>query len=450
MRKLLSTVEDKRIRSSLVASIFDGSVWAVMYGFAEYFILPFALFFGASTFQTSLVQGMGQLGVAVAQIAGASLVVKIGSRRRLSKICVAFHAASWIAAFWLVAWTKDPWTVVITYSIGVVANNIGAPGWQAWMNDIVPPAMRGSYWGKRTMIIGLVELVAIGIAGFALYEAAPSGKTLVAFGVLFTLAAISRSFGIVALSHQYEPPMKSVEKPEAFHLFVASLHTNKLGGFVLFSVFMSFAVNIMSPLVSVYLLRSLNAGYFEYTAVTMAYMVLSNLLMDYWGPLADRYGNRRVLLVTSAALPLLSFGWIFAKSFPAMLAVQVFSGFVWAGVNLCTTNYIYDSVPGSKIASTAANFNALNNACAFAGSIAGGLLATLVADFKIPFFAAGNLELLFLLSGLLRLLVLVVFGRKFPEVRPVESSPSIVEFYVYEPFNRMKERVVSFSGRRRI
>ena len=62
MKKLLATIKDERVRVSLSAASVDGSLWALMYGFSEYFILPFAIYFGADAFQTSLVQGMGQLG----------------------------------------------------------------------------------------------------------------------------------------------------------------------------------------------------------------------------------------------------------------------------------------------------------------------------------------------------------------------------------------------------
>jgi MFS family permease len=152
--------------------------------------------------------------------------------------------------------------------------------------------------------------------------------------------------------------------------------------------------------------------------------------------------------VTAGALPILAFGWAFVKTLPEMLCLQLLAGFVLAGVNLTTTNYIFDSVEGPRIASTMANFNALNNGCAFAGSVSGGLLATAFASFSIPFFSPGNCELVFLVSGTLRLAVLLLLGKGFSEVRSVEPSPSVAYFYVHEPISRVMSRAQALVGQR--
>jgi MFS family permease len=443
VKKLLASIADTRVRASLAASTVDGALWALMYGFSEYFILPFAIFFGADTMQTSLVQGMGQLGVAAAQLVGAALVARHGQRKHLTRWSVAIHAASWLAAFWAAALTKSPWTIIALYSLGVFATSLSSPGWLSWMNDLMPPSIRGAFWGKRNMVAGLVQFAAIMIAGTALHFAEHSGLTLIVFGVLFTLAALSRGGSVIALGFQHEPPMEAERAGDhqGFLAFLRALPHGSFGRFVIFSVLMTFAVNIMGPVFSVYLLKSRGLGYFSYTAVTMVSLVLSFVAMSYWGPLTDRYGNRRILLVSSGALPLIALGWAFAKSFPAMIALQVLSGFAWAGVNLSTTNYIFDSVDKKGMSSAMANFNALNNICAFLGSVSGGLVATAVAGLAIPIFAPRNIEIVFILSALLRLVVLLAFGHGFTEVRRVEKSPSATFFYVYGPFNMLIERV---------
>ncbi len=447
MKKLLASIPDARVRASLAASTADGACWALMYGFSEYFILPFAIFFGANALQTSLVQGMGQLGVAAAQLIGAALIVRLGRRKRLSRITVAIHAASWIVIYAAATITKSPWAVVVFYALGLFATSLSGPGWLSWMNELVPAQMRGKFWGKRNMIVGLVQFASIATTGIVLRIAEPAGKTLLAFGLLFGLAAISRAGGVVAIGYQYEPPMERLPAGErqGFPAFLRSLRGEGFGRFVVFSVIMTFSVNIMGPVLPIYLLKVRGLDYFSFTAVAMTGMVLSFLAMNYWGPLTDRFGNRRILLVTSAVLPLLTFGWVFARGLPAMFGLQIVGGFVWAGVNLSTTNFIFDSVERPKIAMTMANFNALNNTCAFAGSITGGLLATAVAGLSIPFFEPRNLQVVFAVSGLLRLLTFVFLSKGVKEVREVELSPSASHFYIREPFTRILGRFQAFA-----
>ena len=454
MKRFLSSIPDARVRASLMASTIDGGLWALMYGFAEYFILPFAIFFGADSLQTSLVQGMGQLGVAVAQLLGAALVVRFGMRKRISRVAVGFHALSWVAVFTVAALTRDPWTIVLLYSLGVFVSSIASPGWLSWMNDLVPMSMRGAFWGKRNTVLGVVQFAAIAAAGLALRLAEPRGSTLLAFGILFGLAALSRASCVVFLGIQHDPALgpgagaadtaaegPAREKGHGFASFLRSLPRGGFGRFVIFSVLMNFSINIMGPVLPIFLLKSMGLDYFSYTAVTMVSMVLSYVAMSYWGPLTDRFGNRRILLVTAGALPILALGWVFAKNVPAMLALQAFSGFVLAGFNLSTTNYVFDSEKKDRIASTMANFNALNNGMAFAGSITGGLVATAVAGLPLSFLAPQNIEIVFALSALLRLAVFIAFARGFPEVREVESSPPIAHFYLDMPWALVVDRM---------
>jgi len=470
VKRFLSAIPDARVRASLMASTIDGGLWALMYGFAEYFILPFAIFFGASSLQTSLVQGMGQLGVAVAQLLGAALVARFGMRKRISRVAVSFHALSWVAVFAIAAFTHDPWTIVLFYSLGVFVSSIASPGWLSWMNDLVPIPMRGAFWGKRNTVLGVVQFAAIAVAGLALRFAEPRGGTLLAFGILFGLAALSRASCVIFLGIQHDPALDIApggSKGEAesdkgpavnaaagapvgqlrqeggrgFLSFLRTLPRGGFGRFVIFSVLMNFSINVMGPVLPVFLLKSMGLDYFSYTAVTMVSMVLSYVAMSYWGPLTDRFGNRRILLVTAGALPLLALGWVFVKNVPAMLVLQAFSGFVLAGFNLSTTNYIFDSERKDRIASTMANFNALNNGMAFAGSITGGLVATAVAALPLAFLAPQNIEIVFALSALLRLAVFAGLSRGFPEVREVESSPPVTHFYLDMPWALVVDRM---------
>jgi len=445
VKKLLSSIPDARVRSSLAASTVDAGLWALMFGFAEYFILPFAILFGADALQTSLVSGMGQLGVAAAQLLGPPLVVLLGSRRRLARGAIFIHATSWGALYAVATLTREPWTIVALYSLGLFATSLAGPGWLSWMNDLVPPRIRGAFWGERNRVAGLAQFGAIAVGGLILRLAEPAGRTLEAFGLLFGLAALARGLCVVVLGRQHEPPLAPPEPGEEVgpRAFLRAVRGTGFGRFVAFAVLLTFSTNVMGPVFSVYLLKSLGLDYFSYTAVTMIAMVLSFLAMAYWGPLADRFGNRRILLVTAGALPLVALGWAFARTIPAMLVLQAFSGFVWAGVNLATTNYVFDSVPSRKVAGTMAGFNALSNVAAFSGSLAGGLLATAVAGLRLPFLAPGNLELVFLASALLRFLVYVFLGKGFPEPRQVERSPSLPHFYVYQPFTRIVGRFMT-------
>ncbi len=442
MRALLSTIPDRQVRRSLAASTVDAGLWALMFGLAEYFILPFAIHFGAGTVETGLVSGMGQLGVAAAQLAGAWLVARLRRRKALALATTTVHALSWLAVLAGAALTGDPLVIVIGYAAGLFATSLAGPGWLSWMNDLVPESMRGAFWGKRNAVAGLAQFAAIGAAGLGFRWAEPRGLTFEAFALYFSLATVFRLAGVYAISRQHEPPMpEGLERGRTgLGEFFRSLPKGKLGRFVAYGALTTFAVNLLPPVLSVHLLKSVGLSYGEYTAVMMASMVLSFVAMSYWGPLTDRFGNYRILVLCGGALPVMGFGWALARTVPAMLALQVFSGFVWAGFNLATTNFIFDSVHRSRVAPSMAGWNAINNLAAFAGSLSGGAVAALAGKLDLPFLLPGNYALVFALSGLIRLVVFVAFIGRFREVREVEASPPAIHFFVYQPLTLLLTR----------
>lgn len=424
------------VRRSLTLSLFDGVLWAVMFGLAENFIVPFILLFGATVFQVSFLQGTAQLAMGVGQLAGASFIQRGGSRRRLAMAMVTLHAFSWLVIYWGTVWTGSAWFAIGAYCASLFVANFGGPGWMSWMNDLVPEKQRGSYWSFRNSVAGVTQLVPIAAAGLALQQTKAQGLELAAFGVLFFLAFLFRLGGVLCLAGQHEPPMhRSAEsRSMSFLAFLKDLKASNFGRFVVFSVLLNFTIQMIYPIIQVYLLQELGFDYNQYTWVTMTFTIASFVFMLYWGPLSDRFGNRRILLVSALLLPLVAVGWIFLKDWWWLIGLQLITGFLVSGVNLSTTNFIFDSVKPDRMAKSVAYFTALNTAFGFLGSITGGAVADLLKTLSWHWGPLGPLTTVFLVIAVLRIAVLAGFAKGFQEVRKAEPSPGLHWFYIYKPW----------------
>jgi len=424
------------LRRSLTFSIFDGVLWAVMFGLAENFIVPFILLFGATVFQVSFLQGTAQLASGVGQLAGATVIQRGGSRRRLAMAMVTLHALSWLVIYWGTVWTGSAWFAIGAYCLSLFIGNLGGPGWMSWMNDLVPETQRGSYWSFRNSVAGLTQLIPIAAAGFALQQAKPQGLELATFGVLFFLAFVSRLGGVFCLAAQHEPPMQRTAEGRSmsFLAFLKDLRASNFGRFVVFSVLLNFTIQMIYPIIQVYLLQELNFDYNVYTWVTMTFTIASFVFMLYWGPLSDRFGNRRILLVSALLLPLVAIGWIFVKEWWWLIVLQLVTGFLVSGVNLSTTNFIFDSVKPERLAKSVAYFTALNTTFGFLGSVSGGALADGLKALSWHWGPLGPLTTVFLVVAVLRVAVLAGFAKGFSEVRNAEPSPGLRWFYIYKPW----------------
>jgi MFS family permease len=106
-----------------------------------------------------------------------------------------------------------------------------------------------------------------------------------------------------------------------------------------------------------------------------------------------------------------------------LVLIQLYSGFFWAGFNLAAANFVFDAVTPAKRARCIAYQAIINGVLVFSGSLAGGFLATYIPPNVVshigmwvppsPYLA------LFLLSGVLRLAVMMALFPAFKEVRVV-------------------------------
>jgi len=432
----LKALPEGPVRRTLSFSVLDAILWSVMFGFAENFIVPFALLFGATVFEVSLLQGTANLAVGTGQLVGGSLVQRVGSRRKLAMFTTAFHACGWLLIFGGTVITGSAWVAIVLYCLFLFVANWSGPGWMSWMNELVPADQRGHYWSWRNSVAGMVQFLAIAAAGVFLYESKRLNWEVEAYGVLFGLAFVARLGGVVSLRFQHEPPMRKAGKDAqvTFLKFLAQMKASNFGRFALFSVFLTFAVQMIYPIIQVYLLKELKLDYLQYSIIMMTFTIASFVFMLYWGPLSDRFGNRRILLVSATLLPLASLAWLFVTDWKLLVLLQLVSGFLVAGVNLSTTNFIFDSIKPDQMAKSVSYFNALNTTFAFLGALAGGALADLLKLFGWQWGLLGPLTTVFLVITVFRVIVLLVFAKGFGEVRDHEPSPGLRYFYIYKPY----------------
>lgn len=351
--------------------------------------------------------------------------------------------------FIFTALTGNPWFVVVFYTIGLTVNNFAGPGWLSWMHDLMPKKVRGEYWGIRNRYMGVAQLISITAAGTALFIARRNNFEELAFGFLLVAGFAFRFSGVFFLQRQYEPRMKVTEESHTFkfHVFLTKLFTTNFGRFVFFSIMLTFSSNLVGPVLPVYFLQSVRLNYLQFTAVMMAGAISSFVFMTYWGPLSDKYGNYRVLIISSLALPLIGFGWAFIKDFYLMILLQIFSGFVWAGVNLATNNFIFDAVRKENMPKIMSYFNMLNTFCIFLGALTGGALIEFLLKYKFSFGIFNSFTIIFLFSALLRIVVIAVWRGSFKEVRDTEKSPRFHYFFIYKPALEMLDFIQETSER---
>ena len=154
-----------------------------------------------------------------------------------------------------------------------------------------------------------------------------------------------------------------------------------------------------------------------FTLVISAASVVKFLSMPVWGKVSDLYGTRKILSLSGFLMPSVPLLWVFSGNVYYLILIQVYSGFVWAGFELASFNFVLDSTTPRNRAAGVAYYNVLNGVCIFTGSIIGGIMVRYNDIFWSKYLPV------FIVSCILRYAASFIFIPRLKEVRVVERIP---------------------------
>src|SRR3989338_1262798 len=341
----------ERVKKSLRYSVVDGTFYSVMVAFGENFFSAFAVFLNATPLQLGFIASLPQALGAFFQLLFGSLMRILKSRKKIVLVGGFLEGIMYIPIFLAYFFGEKSVDYLLfficLYWIFRLTIN---PAWSSWMGDLVDPKHRGEYFGMRNKITGFASFVALLFAGFILEQFNKDTRmALIGFGFLFAIAVVARMFSVYYLSKKYEPTFTYRESEQfSFFEFVAKARFNNYGMFVIFLCCMNFAVYLSAPFFAAYMLRDLGMDYFQFTLIVSVAVVTKFLSMDMWGKASDKFGTKKALGIASFLIPLVPLLWIFSGNFWYLVIIQVFSGFAWAGFEICTFNFILDSTSSQK------------------------------------------------------------------------------------------------------
>lgn len=428
------------IRSSLKASTFD-SIFSAIFGSITSGVLlsNFLLELGATSVEIGMLASFPML-VNLLQPLGAYLADRTTSRLRYGLWIFGPSRLLWLIlaiGIWFASTQPAaPHQLVSLTLVMVLLTNVmgalGSPSWLSWMAALVPRRLRGRYFGFRNSAASLTTLLCVPLLGVVV-SAWPRGS-IQGYGALLLLGVV---VGLISLGCQIfmadvnpqeqatagEPerervgewdndPVISPSSSDAlpgsnFSLLPFASRLSQEANFLRFLLYFglwTFAVNTSGPFFNLYMLDNLDINVSWVTLYTSLASGANLLMLVMWGKLADRIGNRPLLMLVGilvAVTPLLWLGtgsdslsvWLW---FPLL---HVLSGGTWAAIDLCSNNIQMSVAPTRNQATYFAIAAAVAGVCGALGTTAGGFLA--------QFAEYGGLPGLFALSSVLRLAALL-------------------------------------------
>jgi DHA1 family multidrug resistance protein-like MFS transporter len=121
--------------------------------------------------------------------------------------------------------------------------------------------------------------------------------------------------------------------------------------------------------------------------VSIVSTVASLLIQRRIGRLSDRWGPRKIQLISMFIIPILPFTWMFVTKFWHVIVLNSFSGVLWGAFNLASFNFLLSLTPDAQRARFSAFYQILVM-LALAGGAALGAWVVTVWGYKVVFLCS--------------------------------------------------------------
>lgn len=402
-----------------------------MSGVGDNYLSAFAIFLHATNSQIAFLAAVPQLLGACFQFVSVRVLEHLQRRKPLIIAGVIGQALTWV----LIAVTPfvfdrgGVWWLVVGATCYHLLGNFVLPAWNSLMGDLVHPDQRGRYFGRRNRAISVSAFAALCLGGLVLHHTAYAGVVVWGFVLVFCFALAARLASAYYLSRMVEPRyVTRFEDRFSLWQFLRDGRQTNFGRFVAYIGLTHFAVQVSGPLIAPYLLRDLRFTYLEFMFATAATVLAQVLTLPWWGRLCDRFGNRQILRLTGWLLPVLPLFWLTTTNVYGIVAIQLFAGASWGGFALAMGNFLFDNVKPSKRPQCVAVYHSANALGVFFGASLGGLLVLVLPHSVrlggVQLDLVSNLQLLFVISAVLRFVVSSKFLPLLREKRQVAPFPA--------------------------
>lgn len=315
-----------------------------------------------------------------------------------------------------------PFILFITISGGM--NHMATPMWLSWMSDLVPRRVLNRYWAERQRFMQFVWTAAyLGVAVFALYGAHVPVRH--AFAILVGVGLVAGIVDIVLFVWVREPPPVRVGTAGLLPMLTEPLRDPNYRRIIVSSTVFSFATMFGAAFMQICVLKELHVPVWKANVMWCLVGIGGALISRTWGRLADRHGQRPVMLSVILAKPWVALAFMLAtpeNAFWMLSIVLFFDSMANCGYVIAMNGFMLKATPPETRAMFVAATHAINGIAGGLGAILGGVYLHWVGGVRFEFAGRSwdHYHMVFFVSFFLRLLCIPLVTR----IREPASTPT--------------------------
>ncbi len=380
----------------------------------------FALALGSSNQQIGTLTSARRF-AGFMQLLTNHFLIKTGSRRCLSQYIFGVSSTVRVIIALLpsipLAFVSQNavWYLISLMFIIGSADAMGLVLKNTWMSEIAPQSIRGRYFGLRKLLAGFSGMLIVYLGSLYVDYYRDAQREMFGFQSLLLLGALIGYSTLILLSIVPEIPNepKKASLKEFLEDFRILFRDKPFLIWILFHGFWSFATGFAGPFFTVYLLKELQLSLATVALYTALGEIASVSLARLWGQLADRCGNKFILIICCIAKSIFPALWIFATGVDTLGAI-IWLGFVHcvrgfnSGQQITSLNMALWLSPPEHRATYLSSENSFSNILSAISPFVGGLIIGLIGDWHRKVAILGwhhtfcTLHILFFISAILR------------------------------------------------
>jgi len=404
-------ISEEDLYKSRVLSVFEGSTARTVGTLTSgAFMAGYLKYLGADDQLNGIIGAIPVLAGMVMFL--SPLFFENRSRRKAPIVIGAFMARILLSfLFFIPLFIKERITgltyLTVSYFLGHLIISFIAPPTSTWQISLAPESIRGRYFGIReSVVLGFVTIITLAM-GRLLDSSEIRGQQdkgfLILFVVVFILSIINFTFACSIREPEAELSKGSIKKSDIFILPVKDKIFRMIIGL---TVLWNLGYQLSAPFISVYMVSGLKLNYTFITLTGIFSAVASVINARILGRIADKKSWLHISKICVEFQLTSQFLWFFVNQNNALYLIplsQLLGGAAWGGINISLMNIQYKYSPDRMKTIYIGFSSAIGGAIGFASSLVGSLLITVLGDVKIKQFGfeAGNMQILFALSGVL-------------------------------------------------
>ncbi|MCB5224686.1 MAG: MFS transporter [Candidatus Cloacimonadaceae bacterium] len=383
-------------RVSIIEGIF-AQIYGALANIGSNFITKFLVILGASPLHFSILSALGQVS-ALFQPLGVALTHRPRQRK---KLCVWVTAAGRFLSIFIgsaLLFSEARQGIAFVLALLFISAGLQAVGgniWIAWISDIIPAAIRGRFFARRNQILVFSGLLAGYLLSYLTDSFEKGGGALRSFAArwvnpdafftirnqslwlagVFVFASILGLAGLVILARQPDRKRSLQQVLPLRQKFGEPFRDKNFRLLMAFGIWWMLATGVGSAFWTPFMLKNLGLSMFKLQLYGSLHMVSSLLSYSFWGKFIDRWGNKPAMLICVILGGLNPMLWLFMtrQNYSLLWIEGLFSGFMWAGNGVATTNFVLAIAGKGREQSYSALYGAIGGVSMMATTLLSGI-----------------------------------------------------------------------------